>query len=283
MSRRPLPPSLDEHSWSTSAPTHHSQLAFGALLLALSVPFWLVGAAAERQLLPGLPVGALMAVCPAVAAAVLVYREAGTAGVAGLLKRAFDHERIRDKVWYAPILLLMPAMTAVAYAMMRAAGVPLPAPRFAVLAVPVLFLAFFAAGVGEELGWSGYVTDALQARWSALRTGVLVGLVWAAWHVVVLLQAHRAPAWIAAWALGTVALRVLTVWLYDNAGQSVFAAALFHAMQNVSWQLFPNAGSHWDPRFTAPVFALTAAIVTLAWGPRRLTRSRWSPRALRDS
>lgn len=283
MRSQPLPEPIDEHSSSTRAPRRRAPLAFVALLLALSVPFWLVGAAAERQLLPGLPMGALMAICPAVAASILVYREARTAGVARLLKRAFDHERIRDKVWYAPILLLMPAMTAVAYGVMRAAGVPLPAPQFPVLAVPVLFLAFFAAGVGEELGWSGYVTDVLQARWSALRTGVLVGLVWAAWHLVVLLQAHRPPAWIAAWALGTVALRVLTVWLYDNAGKSVFAAALFHAMQNVSWQLFPNGGSHWDPRFTAPVFALTAAIVTLAWGPRTLTRPRWNARALRDS
>jgi membrane protease YdiL (CAAX protease family) len=213
---QPLPEPIDEHSSSTRAPRRRAPLAFVALLLALSVPFWLVGAAAERQLLPGLPMGALMAICPAVAASILVYREARTAGVARLLKRAFDHERIRDKVWYAPILLLMPAMTAVAYGVMRAAGVPLPAPQFPVLAVPVLFLAFFAAGVGEELGWSGYVTDVLQARWSALRTGVLVGLVWAAWHLVVLLQAHRPPAWIAAWALGTVALRVLTVWLGEE-------------------------------------------------------------------
>ena len=274
MSRQPRPQPLDEGAAGPSAPRRRSPLAFVALLLALSVPFWLVGAAAERQLLPGLPVGALMALCPAVAASILVYLEAETAGVTALLQRAFDHERIRDKLWYAPILLLMPAMTAVAYGVMRVAGLSLPAPRFPVLAVPLLFLAFLVTGVTEELGWSGYVTDALQVRWSALRTGVLIGLVWAAWHVVVLLQAHRPPAWITAWAVGTVALRVLTVWLYNNTGKSVFAASLFHAMQNVSWQLFPNGGSHWDPRFTAPVFALTAAIVTAVWGRRTLTGPR---------
>ena len=68
--------------------------------------------------------------------------------------------------------------------------------------------------------------------------------------------------------------RVLTVWLYNNTGRSVFAAALFHAMQNVSWQLFPNRGSHYDPRFTGPVLACAAVAVAILWGPRTLTRSR---------
>lgn len=31
------------------------------------------------------------------------------------------------------------------------------------------------------------------------------------WHIVPLVQAHRSPAWIAGWCLGTVASRVLIV------------------------------------------------------------------------
>jgi hypothetical protein len=52
----------------------------------------------------------------------------------------------------------------------------------------------------------------------------------------------------------------------------VFAAALFHAIINLGWQLFPNQGSHWDPRFGAPIVVLAAAIVTFVWGPRTLVR-----------
>jgi membrane protease YdiL (CAAX protease family) len=37
-------------------------------------------------------------------------------------------------------------------------------------------------------------------------------------------------------------------WLYIHSGKSVFAAAVFHAMINLSWQLFPNNGSFYDPR-----------------------------------
>lgn len=58
-----------------------------------------------------------------------------------------------------------------------------------------------------------------------------------------------------------MAHRVIIVWLYNNTGRSVFAAALYHTMGNLTWQLFPNHGSHYDPRITGPVLALTAAII----------------------
>jgi len=77
------------------------------------------------------------------------------------------------------------------------------------------------------------------------------------------LQADRAPSWIAGWCLATVALRVLHTWLYNNSGKSVFGQALFHAISNLSWQLFPDAGSHYDPRITGPILAILAVFVAV--------------------
>jgi hypothetical protein len=244
------------------------------LVFALSIPFCLIGAVTELQLLPGLPMSSLMWVCPVTAASMLVYRENKTAGVIELLKRSFDYKRIRAKVWYVPIVLLMPSAMAVAYGLMRLMGSPLPVPRVPVLAALAIFLASVVAALCEELGWSGYVIDPMQARWNALEASILLGLAWAVWHWVPLTQAHRSLAWIAWWSLYTVASRVLIVWLYNNTGKSVFAAALFHAISNVSWLLFPNYGSHWDPRITGLIIAFAAAIVTVAWGPRTLARYR---------
>jgi membrane protease YdiL (CAAX protease family) len=157
---------------------------------------------------------------------------------------------------------------------MRWADMPVPAPDISIPAALALLLAFLVAGLGEELGWSGYAIDPLQERYGALAAAVLLGLNWAAWHIVPLLQAHRAPAWIAWWSLATVGLRIVTVWLYNNTGKSVFAAALFHAMCNVSWQLFPIQGSHYDPRFVGPIVAIAAAIVAFLWGPATLAHCR---------
>jgi uncharacterized protein len=203
--------------------------------------------------------------------------------VTELLKRSFDYKRISAKVWYIPILLLMPGVMVLSYGLMRLLGLPLPTPHYPTVlaAVLVMSFAFFVAALGEELGWSGYVTDPLQVRWNALQVSLLLGLVWAAWHIVSLVQAHRSLAWIAWWCLYTVAARVLLVWFYNNTGKSVFAAALFHAMLNISWQLFPNNGSHFEPRITGLFIAVVAAIVTVVWGPRTLAHvKRSTPRAL---
>ncbi len=47
-------------------------MSFFLLVLALSAPFWIAGAVTGLELLPGLPLAAIMGVCPAAAAAILL-------------------------------------------------------------------------------------------------------------------------------------------------------------------------------------------------------------------
>lgn len=101
----PSPKRVNEEFSSTAAQKSRSPLKFFLLVFALAIPFWLIGLTGVRML-PGLPVSALMFVCPVMAASILVYRENKIVGVIGLLKRSFDHKRIRAKVWYAPTILL---------------------------------------------------------------------------------------------------------------------------------------------------------------------------------
>jgi hypothetical protein len=117
-----------------------SPLKFFSLVFALSVPFWLAGAASDLQLLPDLPVSSFMFICPLTAALILVYGENKTAGVTELLKRSFDYDRIRVKIWYAPIILLMPGVMVFSYGLMRLMGVSVPAPEFTVVAAITLFV-----------------------------------------------------------------------------------------------------------------------------------------------
>jgi hypothetical protein len=252
-----------------------SPLAYVALVFALAIPFWLAGALTDFQLLPGLPVSAAMAVCPMLAASILVHRQRGSAGVRELLRRSFDAQKIEPKTWYLPIILLMPGLMVLSYGLMRAMGMRLPAPDISPLTALALFALFFLPALTEEAGWSGYVIDPLQSRWSALSAAMVVGLVWAVWHAVPYLQAGRSPAWIAGQFVATVALRVLIVWLYNNTGSSVFAAILTHAMANVSEFVFPINGSFYDPLVASPLMAAAAAIVAFLWGPRTLAQFRF--------
>jgi membrane protease YdiL (CAAX protease family) len=111
-----------------------------------------------------------------------------------------------------------------------------------------MFAAFFIAALGEEIGWTGYATEPLLRQWGILTAGVLLGLVWAAFHFIPLLQLHRSLEWIAWWSLETISSRIIMTWLYAHSGRSLFAAAVFHAMSNLCWQLFPISGSFYDPK-----------------------------------
>ena len=253
-------------------------LPFFLLVFLLSVPFWIAGYAAEglARLLPvALPVSALLAFMPAFAAVIVLWRREGRAAAILLLKRSFDVARVRKRRWIIVAALFMPAILFVAWLAMQRADVPLPSPIIHLTALPVFFVMFFIAGLCEELGWQGYAYDTMEVRWTALPAALLLGVIWTAWHIVPYFQTGHDASWVA-WHCGmTILLRIVTVWLYVNGGRSVFIAAFFHAMCNVAYFSFPNAGSHYDPAFAFPVMLAATAAITLLWGPKTLARFRF--------
>jgi membrane protease YdiL (CAAX protease family) len=224
-----------------------SVFAFFVLVFALSIPFWVLGIIYPIELLPGLPMSAIGAFTPALAALVLTSHYDRLLGVPQLLRRTFDFNRIKGKNWFLVILLVNPAIAVLAYVIIGAVREPLPVPAPLTLAIFPMFAFFFVGALAEELGWSGYATEPLEHRWGTLTASVLLGAVWAIWHFVPLVQAHRTAGWIAWWSVDTIALRMIMTWFYIHSGKSVFAATAFHAMINLSWQLFPINGTFYDP------------------------------------
>jgi CAAX protease family protein len=252
-----------------------SPLIFFVLVFALSLPFWLLGIIVKHVPLPiNLPVSALQFVCPSIAAFILVSREEQPGGIKRLLKRVFDVKRINPTIWYVPIILLMPLVMVLSYGVMVLLGRPLHEPFIPVLLIPIFFVVFFLSAVGEEVGWMGYAAPLMQERWSAFTTGLLMGLVWALWHVIPELSANP-PAWVAGQFFSTILLRILIVWLYNNTGTSVLAAILFHDMVNVSEFSFPNYGSYYDPFISDAILVVMVVIATFLWGPKTLARFRY--------
>ncbi|MBG0817553.1 type II CAAX prenyl endopeptidase Rce1 family protein [Planomonospora sp. ID82291] len=242
-------------------PPPQSPFAFFALVFALSAPFLVLGALGGPHILPGVPLSGLAFLCPAVAAVILRHREGGAASVRALLARSFDGHRVPAKVWYLPVLLLYPAVVTASFFLLRLTGTAVPDPRIPLAPTLLLALGFFLGALCEELGWSGYATRPLRERWGTAGAGLVLGAVWAVWHWVPLLQVQRSVSWIAWWSLGTVAARVIMVWLFDHMGRSVLAMTLFHMTLNVAWQLFPVNGSHFDMPLVATLMAAIAAVI----------------------
>lgn len=252
---------------------------FFILVYVLSVPFWIVNIIYPMNLpIDNLPVTDIGATCmPLVAAAIIVYREGEPGGVRRFLARAFDFRRIKDTRWYIPILFLMPTLYVLTYWTMRLLGIPVPAEYHIPVTVPIIFLVFFLAAALEEMGYSGYATDPLQARYGALNAALIMGPIHMAWHWPSMIMLGQPPGLFVMGSLLTIGFRVLTVWIYNNAGHSVFATILFHAVTNTGRSVFPGSRAAYEMAngVVGYTFILIAAVVVaLLWDRKTLTRFR---------
>jgi CAAX protease family protein len=268
----------------TRARANTSLLMFFLLLFVLSVPLWVLGVTNLVALpkdtplyVPNLLWHISIAILPMIAALILVYRERGSDGVKHLLKRPFEYTRIKGKIWYVPTFLSFPLLMVLEYEVLKFMGVGLPDLRSPGLLVPIFFVLFFALGIGEELGWSGYALGPLQDRWTALGAGLLLGVVSAVWHLVPLMQEPHTPMWIVWHSAHMLPLRIIMVWLYNNTGRSMFAVVAFHATVNIGETVWPFYGTtgYYDPLITFILLAVMAAIATFLWGPATLARYRY--------
>lgn len=87
-------------------------------------------------------------------------------------------------------------------------------------------------GLGEELGWRGYALPRLQARMGAVAASALLGGVWAAWHLPLVLVAESAVTQLLVLVLFIFPLTFVYSWLFNGSGGSVLIVVLFHGMQN---------------------------------------------------
>lgn len=232
--------------------------------------------------IPGLPLDIpitdiVAAFTPMMTAIWLIHQEEGKTGVRRLFQRAFSVQ-IRPPVWWLAIVLTPLLIFGLIYLILHAMGVMLPAWHPPLWAIPLLLVFFMLGSAGEELGYMGYAVDPLQTKWTALQTSLWIGIPWAIWHYPSMLQQGREPMWILWGTLGTVAYRVIIVWLYNNTHRNLFGCILIHALYNLGRPLFPQDAAL-NPLVAYPqvhygVMAFVAVLIVLFWKPRTLTGNR---------
>jgi membrane protease YdiL (CAAX protease family) len=103
------------------------------------------------------------------------------------------------------------------------------------------------AGFLEEIGWMGYAFPKMRSQSNGLAPSILLGLLWALWHLPVIDYLGTATPHGAYWlpfflafSLAMTAMRVLIAWIYTNT-KSVLLAQLLHASSTGSLVLFSAA------------------------------------------
>lgn len=253
---------------------------FLVLVAALSLPLYVLGSAGGRlPIATFLPVSALMAFVPMVAGLLLVTRQRGVVGARELLGSAVDFRWDSKARWVLIALLLMPCVAILQHGALRLSGAVPPEPQFVTFVAALAFFMMFLVGaIGEEVGWQGYAYPALRRKWSALSSSLILGAIWALWHVIPYAQLGRGADWILWQGLGAIALRIIMVWLFVNAGESIALVVLLHATINIPWGLIENYQSLYDPLLSLLLLAMLAGLVVALWGPSTLGQFRFAKR-----
>lgn len=228
--------------------------------------------------------GALVIAGPAIAGVFMTGLVDGRAGLRGLVSR-LRRWRVGAR-WYAVALLTGPlVMGATVF------GLSLLSRDFRpdiVAADNKLSIVATGIAIGltgpflEELGWTGFALPRLRKRYGVLATGLVMGLLWAAWHFP-LFAGERDPegavpaallvgAFLFAWL---PAYRVLMVWVYDRT-ESLLMAYLMHVPISATTYILiadsiPGTAAVTKVLVWGAVFWILVAVVAWANGGR-LTR-----------
>ncbi|TMD12077.1 MAG: CPBP family intramembrane metalloprotease [Chloroflexi bacterium] len=208
---------------------------------------------------------------PLIAAIVMSGIVAGRPGVKSLFRRMVQW-RV-GLLWYAFALIGIPLLYIASIAAVPGALGSFKAPELStVLTYPVFYIVLLAIGgpLTEEPGWRGFALPRLQQRWGPLVGTVILGLMWAAWH----LPNYFRPDWaavnggfsisgIAVFAIVAVSMSVIITWAFNHTRGSILIAILIHASLNFSQgltgDLFPAAKNN----EVGPVVALIVLALVL--------------------
>jgi uncharacterized protein len=116
------------------------------------------------------------------------------------------------------------------------------------------------AGIGEEPGWRGTMLHPLIERRGLVGASLLVGSVWALWHLPLYFadgtyQADRGLGWFAVSLVELPALSVLYTWAFRRSGWLVASPVLVHALGNAAGEILGAQGTAADIAQSAAILA----------------------------
>jgi membrane protease YdiL (CAAX protease family) len=228
--------------------------------------------------------GMILLLGPSVAGILLTVLASGRRGLGELLSRLLRW-RVGAR-WYAVALLIAPlSATAVLLALSLLSPEFLPGivtsdDKAALLLMGIV--GGLTVGFFEELGWTGFAVPRMRQRYGVVTTGLIVGLLWGAWHFIMFwerdsfsgalplaLLLARLFSWLPAY-------RVLMVWVYDCT-ESLLVTMLMHVSLVASLIIIEPllTGGNLLTYILVRAAVLCVVVAAVAVTRRRVARRDW--------
>jgi membrane protease YdiL (CAAX protease family) len=226
-----------------------------------------------------------------IAGIIMIAVEDGRAGLNKMLKQLLIW-RVGIGYWLFALLFLVPAILLGSIANPLFNGDPLSISKMdlALEILPMFIIFFIVAGLGQELGWTGYLIPRLQARFNALTSCVIRAFLGGLWHLPLLFYSrYQHPAladfpyggWIAEKGflvtVGALTLMfllpwsILSSWIFNNTRGSLLLVAVLHgseiwvAFWMLSAGINPNNINNYWGYGTVMVMIATIIVITTGW------------------
>jgi membrane protease YdiL (CAAX protease family) len=222
----------------------------------------------------------LAAFGPMLAAIVVTWATAGSAGLRELFSRIFKW-RVGLGGWFFAIFSSV-VLFALAAIISRALGGEWPDLRLLgvvsylpYLGVGALVLWTLTYGFGEEIGWRGFALPRMQNRWNALTATLILGLLWALWHIPAFFYLETYVKMglgvFPVFLIGVLTGSIVLTWLYNSTGGSVFMVAIWHGV--FDFLSASKAGEGNIAMIMSIAIMVWAVLVVIIYKPANLSRS----------
>jgi membrane protease YdiL (CAAX protease family) len=170
---------------------------------------------------------------PSIAGVITIALTGGKEGLRDLGQRAL---RWRVGIlWWAVALFFTGLTVLPAIAINVALGGGLPSFAFFKQEwhlIPVYFLITMLGGpLGEEFGWRGFALPNLQRKRGPLVASIIIGVVWALWHLPQFLQPESFHAqiglrYLPLYVVSEICLAIIITWVYNKTGGSLLVGGI---------------------------------------------------------
>jgi membrane protease YdiL (CAAX protease family) len=251
--------------------SRHPLYSFFAIAFALTWLLFLPWMAGGGEGIPWFTFG------PALAGFTVSALTEGWSGVKRILA-AIGRWRVAP-VWYLVAIGLPLLLQLAAVQINRMSGAAAPdwsaIPPAREIAVWVAIFLVFSGPLGEEPGWRGFALPKMLERQGALAASLLMGVLWAAWHLPLGMVGDLTVYG----SINTVLAAVVFTWLWQNTRGSVLLAILMHASHQNSvryvGRVYDGADMVQQQWIAVALWGLVVLAIVAIHG-----RERFAPRAV---